>query len=79
MPDLKERKLLRVLPEWEPEPVELYALHPSRLAAPPKVRALLEFLGKHCNNADCVRVLVFQGRPISDSINSLCGIGPWSC
>jgi len=50
-PDLKDRKLVRVLPEWEPEPVELYALHPSRLAASPKVRALLEFLAKHCNDA----------------------------
>ena len=49
--DLKERRLVRVLPEWEPEPIELYALHPSRLAASPKVRVLLEFLGKHCNDA----------------------------
>jgi DNA-binding transcriptional LysR family regulator len=29
--DLKERRLVRLLPEWEPEPIELYALHPSRL------------------------------------------------
>ena len=49
--DLQERKLVRLLPEWEPEPIELYALHPSRLAASPKVRVLLEFLGKHCNGA----------------------------
>ena len=48
--DLKERRLVRLLPEWEPEPIELYALHPSRLAASPNVRALLEFLGKHCND-----------------------------
>ena len=44
--DQKERRLVRGLPDWEPEPIELYALHPSRLAASPKVRALLEFLGK---------------------------------
>jgi DNA-binding transcriptional LysR family regulator len=49
--DLKERRLVRILPEWEPEQVELFALYPSRLAASPKVRVLLEFLGKHCNNA----------------------------
>jgi len=50
-PDLKERRLVRLLPEWEPEPIELYALHPARLAASPKVRVLLEFLAKHCNDA----------------------------
>ena len=44
--DLKERRLLRILPEWEPEPVDLYALHSSRLAGSPKIRVLLEFLGK---------------------------------
>lgn len=50
-PDLKAHRLVRLLPEWEPEPIELYALHPARLAASPKVRALLEFLAKHCNGA----------------------------
>lgn len=49
--DLKERRLVRLLPDWEPEPIQLYALHPSRLAASPKVRALLEFLGKQRNGA----------------------------
>jgi DNA-binding transcriptional LysR family regulator len=49
--DLKERRLVRLLPDWEPEPIELYALYPSRLAASPKVRVFLEFLGKHCNDA----------------------------
>ena len=44
--DLKERRLARILPEWEPEPIDLYALHPSRLARSPKVRVLLEFLGE---------------------------------
>jgi DNA-binding transcriptional LysR family regulator len=49
--DLKERKLLRLLPEWEPEPIELHALYPSRLNASPKVRALLEFLRERCTDA----------------------------
>ena len=49
--DLKERRLVRLLPEWEPEPIELNARHPSRLTASSKVRVLLEFLAKHCNDA----------------------------
>ena len=49
--DLKERRLVRVLPEWEPEPIELYALYPSRLSASPKVRALLEYLRERCDDA----------------------------
>jgi DNA-binding transcriptional LysR family regulator len=49
--DLKQRRLVRLLPEWEPEPIELYALYPSRLSASPKVRALLEFLQQRCNDA----------------------------
>lgn len=47
--DLKERRLVRLLPDWEPDAIPLYALHPSRLAASPKVRALLEFLERYCN------------------------------
>jgi DNA-binding transcriptional LysR family regulator len=49
--DLKQRRLMRLLPEWEPEPIELHALYPSRLSASPKVRALLEFLRERCNGA----------------------------
>jgi DNA-binding transcriptional LysR family regulator len=49
--DLKQRRLVRLVPEWEPEPIELYALYPSRLSASPKVRALLEFLQHRCNDA----------------------------
>jgi DNA-binding transcriptional LysR family regulator len=49
--DVKERRLVRLLPEWEPESIELYALYPSRLSASPKVRALVEFLQQRCNDA----------------------------
>jgi DNA-binding transcriptional LysR family regulator len=42
--DLEQGRLVRLLPDWEPEPVELYALYPSRLDSSPKVRALLQFL-----------------------------------
>jgi DNA-binding transcriptional LysR family regulator len=31
-------RLVRLLPEWEPEPVELHAVYPSRLNASPNVR-----------------------------------------
>jgi DNA-binding transcriptional LysR family regulator len=48
--DLKERRLVRLLPEWEPEQIELHALYPSRLGASPKVRALLEFLRERCDS-----------------------------
>lgn len=37
-------RLVRLLPDWEPEPVELHALYSSRLHSSPKVRAFLQFL-----------------------------------
>lgn len=42
--EVQAGRLVRLLPEWEPDPVELHALYPSRLSASPRVRALLEFL-----------------------------------
>ena len=42
--DIEAGRLVRLLPDWEPEPVELHAFYPSRLSASPKVRAFLEFL-----------------------------------
>jgi DNA-binding transcriptional LysR family regulator len=42
--DVAAGRLVRLLPEWELDPVEIYAYYPSRLSASPKVRALLEFL-----------------------------------
>jgi DNA-binding transcriptional LysR family regulator len=42
--DVEHGRLVRVLPEWEPEPVELHALYSSRLNSSPKVRAFLHFL-----------------------------------
>ncbi|HMH13551.1 MAG TPA: LysR family transcriptional regulator [Edaphobacter sp.] len=42
--DLEHGRLVRLLPEWEPDPVELHALYPSRLNSSPKVRAFLQFL-----------------------------------
>jgi DNA-binding transcriptional LysR family regulator len=42
--DVGAGRLVRLLPDWDLAPVEIYALYPSRLSASPKVRALLEFL-----------------------------------
>ena len=42
--DVEQGRLVRALPEWEPEPVELHALYPSRLDSSPKVRVFLQFL-----------------------------------
>jgi DNA-binding transcriptional LysR family regulator len=42
--DVEQGRLIHVLPDWEPEPVQLHALYPSRLDSSPKVRALLKFL-----------------------------------
>jgi DNA-binding transcriptional LysR family regulator len=42
--DVAHGRLVRVLPDWEPEAVELHALYPSRLNSSPKVRAFLQFL-----------------------------------
>lgn len=35
--------LIRVLPEWEPKPMEIFALYGSRLGMTPKLRAFLDF------------------------------------
>jgi DNA-binding transcriptional LysR family regulator len=42
--DVEHGRLIRVLPDWEPDPVELHALYPSRLDSSPKVRAFLQFM-----------------------------------
>lgn len=42
--DVEQGRLVRILPDWEPDPVELHALYPSRLDSSPKVRAFLQFL-----------------------------------
>ena len=43
-PDVEAGRLVRILPDWEPEPVQLHALYSSRLHSSPKVRAFLQFL-----------------------------------
>jgi LysR family transcriptional regulator, transcriptional activator for dmlA len=45
--NLAQGRLVRILADWEPEPVELHALYSSRLNSSPKVRAFLQFLREH--------------------------------
>jgi len=42
--DVDAGRLIRLLPEWEPEPMLLHALYPTRLSSSPKVRTFLDFL-----------------------------------
>jgi DNA-binding transcriptional LysR family regulator len=49
--DVEEGRLVRVLPDWQPNPVELHALYSSRLDSSPKVRAFLQFLRDSCRLA----------------------------
>jgi DNA-binding transcriptional LysR family regulator len=42
--DIRSGRLRRVLPEWQREPSEIYALFPGGRALSPKVRAFVEFL-----------------------------------
>ncbi|MDC7709736.1 LysR substrate-binding domain-containing protein [Vogesella indigofera] len=43
-PWLQRGELLAVLPDWQPPPMTIYALYPSRRHLSPAVRALLDFL-----------------------------------
>jgi DNA-binding transcriptional LysR family regulator len=47
--DEEQGRLIRILPDWEPDPVELHALYSSRLDTSPKVRVFLQFLRDHFN------------------------------
>ncbi|WP_253819394.1 LysR family transcriptional regulator [Vibrio coralliilyticus] len=43
---LAEGTLINILPDWQFEPVDLYALYPSHRGSTPKVRALLTYLSQ---------------------------------
>jgi DNA-binding transcriptional LysR family regulator len=45
--DVEQGRLVRLLPDWEPDPVELHAVYPSRLNSSPNVRVFLQFLRDH--------------------------------
>ncbi|WP_028865641.1 LysR family transcriptional regulator [Psychromonas aquimarina] len=50
--ELRTGKLIPVLQEYELAPRAVYALYPHREHLPPKVRIFMDFLEKHCANAD---------------------------
>jgi DNA-binding transcriptional LysR family regulator len=54
--DVEQGRLVRLLPDWEPDPVELHAVYPSRLHSSPKVRAFLQFLREHFGAASTAPV-----------------------
>ena len=44
--EMRERKLVRVLPDWAPAPSIVYAVFPSRRGLSPAVRSFLDYLGE---------------------------------
>ncbi len=40
----RKQRIVRVLPDWTPSPIELYVLYPTRLSMTPKLKAFLEFI-----------------------------------
>lgn len=54
--DVDQGLLVRLLPDWEPDPVELCALYSSRLSASPNLRAFLEFLRSHFRADICTAI-----------------------
>ncbi len=43
-PEVEAGRLVRLLPEWEPDAIELYALYASRVEMSPLVRVFLDYL-----------------------------------
>jgi DNA-binding transcriptional LysR family regulator len=39
-----KKRLVRVLPDWTPSPIELYVLYPTRLSMTPKLNVFLKFM-----------------------------------
>lgn len=40
----RKQRIVRVLPDWAPSPIELYVLYPTRLSMTPKLKAFLDFV-----------------------------------
>jgi len=54
--DVEQGRLVRLLPDWEPDAVELHAVYPSRLNSSPKVRAFLQFLRERFDGGPLLRL-----------------------
>ncbi len=43
---LREKKLVRILPDWEADDLTVFAVYPNRKFLPPKVRSFIDFLAE---------------------------------
>lgn len=43
---LREKKLVRILPDWEADEMTVFAVYPNRKFLPPKVRSFIDFLAE---------------------------------
>ena len=43
---LRDKKLVRILPDWETDDLAVFAVYPHRKFLPPKVRSFIDFLGE---------------------------------
>ena len=43
---LKQKRLVHILPDWESDEFTMFAVYPSRKFLPPKVRSFIDFLGE---------------------------------
>ncbi|MGE5338183.1 MAG: LysR family transcriptional regulator [Gemmatimonadota bacterium] len=43
---LRQKRLIRILPDWEPDEFSLFAVYPNRKFLPPKVRSFIDFLAE---------------------------------
>jgi DNA-binding transcriptional LysR family regulator len=50
--DLRQGRLVELLPEWHTEEIHIYAVYPTRRLLSAKVRALVEFLAEAMKNAE---------------------------
>jgi len=62
--DVKQGRLVRLLPDWEPDAVELHAVYPSRLNSSPNVRAFLQFLRERCGDGPAHEVATVKLRAV---------------
>lgn len=53
---VRRRQLVPVLPEWRPEPVNVWAVFPGRRLMPPKTRVFIEALVAFFTSEGCARV-----------------------
>jgi len=43
---LQQKKLVRILPDWEADELSVFAVYPHRKFLPPKVRSFIDFLAE---------------------------------